>query len=266
MRFDAIPIWIIFAATIVVVMVSIEAGYRLGRARHRQSEDEKESPVSAMAGAILGLAAFMLAFTFGIVSERHAARRALVREEAVAIRTAWQRSDFLPDTDRGEAADLLRQYVDARVAFAQAGILEPERVKSLLSETEQLQARLWNMAVANARKDMNSDVAALYIDSLNEVNGIHASRVAVGMQARVPSEIWLVLYAITILGMVSVGYQTGIAGSKRSLAWPILALAFALTFALIAALDHPDSGILNVTQQPLIDLQGAMATTPGASE
>ena len=121
-----------------------------------------------------------------------------------------------------------------------------------------MQDRLWNMAVANARKDMNSDVAALYIDSLNEVNGIHASRVAVGMQARVPGEIWLVLYCITILGMLSVGYQTGIAGSKRSMAWPILALSFALVFALIASLDRPDSGIMKVTQQPLIDLRDAM--------
>ena len=258
MRFDAIPIWAVFVATIVVVMVAIEAGYRLGHAVHRRSEDEKESPVSAIAGTILGLAAFMLAFTFGIVSERYAARRALVRDEAVAIRTAWQRSDFLPEADRAEAAALLRDYVDARVAFAQTGSLEPERVKSMLADAQQRQARLWNMAVVNARKDMNSDVAALYIDSLNEVNGMHASRVAVGIQARVPSEIWLALYCITMLGMLSVGYQTGIAGSKRSLAWPILALSFALVFALIAALDRPDSGILKVTQQPLIDLRDAM--------
>jgi hypothetical protein len=110
-----------------------------------------------------------------------------------------------------------------RVKFADVLNLEPESVKSFLSETQRLQDRLWNMAVANARKDMNSDVAALYIDSLNAVNGIHASRVAVGIQARVPSEIWLVLYCIAILGMMSVGYQTGIAGSKRpwrGRSWP----------------------------------------------
>src|SRR5687767_10911499 len=35
------------------------------------------------------------------------------------------------------------------------------------------QVRLWEMAVANARRDMNSDVAALYIDSLNKVNEMH---------------------------------------------------------------------------------------------
>jgi hypothetical protein len=33
---------------------------------------------------------------------------------------------------------------------------------------------------------------------------------------------------ITILGMMGVGYQTSIAGSKRSMGRPILALSFAL--------------------------------------
>ncbi len=263
MSIDTIPIGIIFTATIILVMVAIELGYQLGQAMHRRSEEEKESPVSAIAGAILGLAAFMLAFTFGIVSERHDAKKGLVRDEAIAIRTAWQRSDFLPETDRAEATALLRQYVDLRVTFVEAGNLEPERVTNVLAETQRIQDRLWDMAVANARLDMNSDVAAMYIDSLNEVNGIHASRVAVGIQARIPAEIWLALYCITILGMMSVGYQTGIAGSKRSMARPILALSFALVFALIASLDRPDSGIMKVTQQPLIDLRDSMVAADG---
>ena len=131
------PSGLFFAGTIVVVTVAIEAGFWLGKAAHRRSEDEKESPVSAIAGAILGLAAFMLAFTFGIVWDRYDARKGLVRDDAVAIRTAWQRSDFLPEPDRAEAAALLRQYVDLRVAFAEARSLEPESVKRLLSETQQ---------------------------------------------------------------------------------------------------------------------------------
>lgn len=263
MGIDAIPIWAVFAGTIVVVMVAIEAGYLLGRVMHRRSEDEKESPVSAIAGSILGLAAFMLAFTFGIVSERHDHKKALVRDDAAAIRTAWLRSEFLPEPDRAEAKTLLQHYVDARVTFAEEGTLDPERVRSFLAETQRIQDRLWHMAVANARQDMNSDVAALYIESLNEVIGIHASRVAVGIQARVPSEIWLALYCITMLGMMGVGYQTSIAGSKRSMARPILALSFALVFALIASLDRPDSGVIKVTQQPLIDLRDSMAAAAG---
>ncbi len=263
MRFDSIPLWALFIGTIIIVIVAIEAGYRLGRAMHRRSDDEKESPVSAIASAILGLAAFMLAFTFGIVSERHDTKKGLVRDDAIAIRTAWQRSDFLPETDRAEAKDLLREYVDLRLSFAREVNLRPEHVKEVLTETRRIQDRLWRMAVENARKDMNSDVAAMYIESLNEVNAVHASRVAVGIQARVPVEIWIVLYCITILGMMSVGYQTGIAGSRRSMVRPILALAFALVFVLIASLDRPDSGVMKVTQQPLIDLRGSMAAGAG---
>ena len=116
-------------------MIALKAGYRFGQVFHRRSEDEKESPVSAMAGVILGLSSFMLAFTFGIVSERHDTKKALVRAEAIALRTAWQRTDFLLESDRSEAKELLRQYVDARVTFAQAANLDPERVKGVLSDT-----------------------------------------------------------------------------------------------------------------------------------
>jgi hypothetical protein len=66
-----------------------------------------------------------------------------------------------------------------------------------------------------------------------------------------------------MLGMMGVGYQTGIAGSKRSMARPILALSFALVFALITSLDRPDSGVMKVTQQPLIDLRDSMAAAAG---
>jgi hypothetical protein len=258
MSMDSIPVWLWFVGTILVVMASIEAGYWLGEASHRRSEEEKEAPVSAFAGAVLGLVAFMLAFTFGIASERYDARKGLVREEANAIRTAYLRSDFLPEPDRAEAKDLLKDYLDARVAFAQAGDLTTERVSELLPEARRTQKGLWDMAVANARLDMNSDVAALYIESLNEVFNVHALRVAVGMQARIPIGIWAVLFCLTIFGMMGIGYHTGIAGSKRSLATLILALSFAMVIAMISSLDRP-SGFIKVTQQPLIDLQSSIA-------
>jgi hypothetical protein len=263
MSFDAIPIGALFAATILVVLISIEMGYLLGRTSHRRSKDEKESPVSAISGSVLALVAFMLAFTFGIVSDRYDTRKGLVRDEANAIRTAWMRSEFLPEPDRAEAKGLLKEYVDVRLAFVQSRNLARERQAEVSSVGDRVQGRLWDMAVVNARKDMNSDVAALYIESLNDVFTIRALRLAVGLQMRIPEGIWLVLFSITILGMMGVGYHTGIAGSKRSLSSPFLALSFAIVIALIVALDRPDSGFIKVTQQPLIDLQSWMSKGSG---
>lgn len=258
MNVDSIPVWAIFAVATIVVMISIEVGYRLGRIAHRRSADEKESPTSAFAAAVLGLVAFIMAFTFDIVSDRYDARKGLVRADANAIRTAYHRSDFLPEPDRAEAKGLMREYLNQRLAFAQAGNLAPERVNEMSAEVNRIQGRLWEMAVTNARKDMNSDVAALYIESLNEVTNVHASRMWVGVQARIVLGIWSVLVGLTILGMMSMGYHAGIAESKRSLSMLILALSFALVIALIAALDRPGS-FLKITEQPLIDLQRSMS-------
>ena len=186
MSMESIPVWGVFAGTIFLVLGAIEAGFQLGHASHRKSEDEKESPVGAIAGSILGLLAFILAFTFGLVSDRYDARKGLIREEANVIQTAFFRADFLPEADRAEAKGLFRKYVDERIAAIQSG--DMSRVQVAIAEAGRIQVRLWDMAVANARVDMNSDVAALYIESINDVMAIHAQRIAVG-SARIPSGI-----------------------------------------------------------------------------
>ncbi len=253
-------IWVIFVATVIVVVLAIEIGFAIGCRVRQRSEDEKESSVSAIAGAILALAGFMLAFTFGISSDRLHDRKALVRDEANAIATAWLRSDFLPEPDRAEAKGLLRKYLDDRLGAVQAQDLH--QMEELLGESRRIQHQLWDMAVKNARKDMNSDVAALYIESLNELNSIHALRVAIALHAQIPGIIWLVLYALVILGMIATGYQIAITGSaRRSRAVSLLALSFSLVIALIAVLDRPQSDFIRVPQGPLLDLEASMAAS-----
>jgi hypothetical protein len=258
MNMAAIPILVIFIVTTIMVVAAIEAGFRLGHHVRQASEDEKESPVSAIAAAILTLAGFMLAFTFGISSDRLHDRKTLVRDDANAIATAWLRSDFLPEPDRAEAKGLFRKYVDDRLEAAQGQDLK--QVQNGLGESSRIHNQLWDMAVKNARKDMNSDVAALYIESLNELINIHALRVAIALHPQIPGVIWAVLYALVILGMMAIGYQTAITGSaRRSHVVSLLALSFSLVIALIAGLDRPQSDFIVVPQEPLIDVREAMA-------
>jgi len=257
MSFDLIPLWAFFAGTVIIVMASVHVGHRLGRAALRHFKDEKESPVSAISGFILGLLAFMLAFTFSIVSDRYDNKRALVREEANIIGAVYLRSDFMSEPDRGETKKLLREYVDSRLSTGQSP--DNDKFQKTMIESHRIQHQLWNMAVVNARKDMNSDVAALYIESLNEMVNVHAQRVAVGGQARIPVGIWLGLYLLAILGMVSIGYQTAIAQSKKSWVILVLALSFAVVISLIASLNNPWSRIISVSQQPLVNLKALIA-------
>ena len=264
---ESIPIWAMFIGSSVLVVASIELGYRLGHRSHRRSAEEKESPVSAIAASVLGLLAFMLAFTFGLVSNRYDAKKTLVREEANAIGTAWLRADLLPAGDRAEAKELLREYLEMRLNFAQSKKLQADKLTLALAESTRIQNRLWGMAVADAPPGpMNPPLAALYLDALNNVFDLGALRKAEGLQARVPESIWFALSALMVLGMMSVGYQTGVSGSRRSNARVILALSFSLVIALIVELDRPDSGFIRVSQQPQIDLLNDMGGPTGAAK
>lgn len=257
MSFAQLSIGGFFLFTVLLVVLGIEGGYQLGRLVHSRTEDEKESPASAISGATLGLMAFIMAFTFAIVADRYDARKALVREDANTIRTAFLRSDFLPEADRGKASELLQQYLAIRLEAGVTGA--PDKIDRLVAESGRIHRQLWEMAVANARLDMNSDVAALYIESLNEMISVHAVRMSIALGTRLPDEIWTVMFALLGLSMMGFGYQTAIAGSRRSWATPFLALSFAVVVVLIAALDRPLSGYFSASQQPLMDLRTEMS-------
>ena len=256
MHLDALPLWLLFLLTTLLVIGSIELGFLIGKRVRRKSEDEKESPVSAIAGTVLALLAFILAFTFGIVSDRYDARRELVRDQANAIRTSYLRSDFLPEPSRDQANDLYHTYVALLIQASSSGYLADNLEE--LGEMRTIEAQLWDLAVADVRAGDNSDISASYVESLNDMSNVLANRVAVSVQSRLPTQLWAVLYVLVILGMIAVGYQTAISGSRRTWAMIVLAFSFSIVIVLIAALDDPEHGYINISQRPMTDLQSEM--------
>ncbi len=247
-----LPLWALFLATAAIVAISLEFGYRLGRWRHNQSQREKEAPVGAMVTATLGLLAFMLAFTFGMAATRFDARRQVLLDEVNAVGTTWLRAEMLPEPHGTEVRGVLREYVDARLQAARTGNLS-----DAIRRSEELHGRLWSETVAVAGKNSQSEVVALFIESVNNLIDLHTQRVT-AVLARIPGILWLVLYAITVVGMAGMGYQAGLAGTTRSIAAIALAFTFSAVILLIADLDRPGEGSLRVSQQAMIDLQSAM--------
>jgi hypothetical protein len=249
---DALPLWGLFMAVLLLVLLSVEGGYRLGKYRRSRSEQEKEAPVGAMVGATLGLLAFILAFTFGLAAARFDTRRQVLLDEANAIGTTYLRAGMLPDR-REEIRALLRDYVNTRLeAVLSSNIAEGIR------RSENIQDRLWAQAVAVGEKNPNSIVVGLFVQSLNEVIDLHAKRVTAGLRNRIPGAIWVALFAVAVLSLAAMGYHAGLVGTSRSLAVLAVAFTFSAVIGLIADLDRPQEGVLKVSQQALIDLQQSM--------
>lgn len=250
---DVLPLWSIFLFATAIGMVALEAGYRFGYWRHAHASGEKQEPVAAMVASILGLLAFMLAFTFSMAAARFDARRQVVLEEANAIGTTYLRTRLLPQPQRAESANLLRQYTELRVEYLKQG-----KVAELIARSEELHERLWSQAAAAAEKDPHSIPTGLFLQSLNETIDMHSKRAFVSLRSRVPFTIWLSLFSLTLLGMASVGYQAGLSGTRRSPEMPVLTLAFAGVLLLIVDLDRGHEGLLRVSQQATIDLLRTM--------
>lgn len=250
---DRFPLWSLLPLTIVIALLSIETGRRLADYRHQHSAVEKEAPVGGMVGGTLGLLAFILAFTFSLAASRFEARRQILLQEANAIGTCYLRAGLLSEPMRTDAQNLLREYVDVRLEAT----TQPGKLQQGMAKSEELHKRLWAVATAAADKERTA-ITSLFIQSLNQVIDLHATRVMAGVRSRVPGIIWLVLYLLLILVMVMLGYQSGLAKSRRSIAVFALVIGFSSVLYLIADLDRPGQGLLQTSQEAMTDLRRTM--------
>lgn len=250
---DSLPLWGIFLATVVVILVSMELGFLLGRRAHQRSEKEDKPYTGAIVAASLGLLAFMLAFTFGAVTSRIDAKKQIILDEANAIGTAYLRADVLPQTHRDEIRRALHDYLTVRIEAARTAV-DAVDVERAIARSEDLLNLLWSRAASVAEANP-SPMTALFIQSLNQVIDLHGTRVTVALHYRLPAVYWATLYSLAFLAMAVAGYDAGLVGGRRSISSVALVLAFSVVVLLVVALDRPST---TVTQQALTGLEQTM--------
>jgi hypothetical protein len=245
------PLWAIFLITLGIIFAAFESGFLVGRRRSHRYGDEKDSPVGPMVAATLGLLAFMLTFTFGIAGSHFNTRRHLVLDEANAIRSTYAMTEMLAADARNDSRKLLRDYVDIRLNYFQSF----EGVKDAISQSNEIQNRLWSIAMSSDIKGAGTPSAWLYIQSLSDMFGLQTKRISLGTHGRISTSIWVVLYWLAILGMSAMGYHAGLIGMRGFFVYMVLIFTFSMVIALIYDLDRPKQQLFKVSQQAIFDLQ-----------
>jgi len=253
---DTVPLWVLYIGAVVTLLLASEVGYRLSKAIQRRQPDQAEASVSALTGASLALLAFLLAFVTGTAVNSLATRRQAVVEEANAVGTAYLRAGYLPEPTATESRQLLREYVDQRLAA-----LDRAKLAQAISRSEEIHNELWTRAETLAKED-SSPTLALYIASLNEVIDLHTDRINVELVARVPWAIVLGLFLMAILALGLVGLHAGYAEKRNPIALIAFALILSVVFLLVVDLTRGQSGLLRVSYQAMIDLQRQFSVQP----
>lgn len=248
---DSLPIVYVFVAITIVSAIVAECGYRLGCWWQNRTSDEKAGPTAMIVGSLLGLMGFLLAITMGMASDRFDRRRELVLAEANSVGTTYLRAGYLPQPASSEIRELLRDYVPLRIT--ETYDLDETRLR--IARSIELHAKLWSIAEELARTTPDSDVLALFIDSLNQTIDLHETRVTVGIYARVPETVIVLLVLGSMLTLSMVGYNAGLSLRRSPPSALVLILVLSSVITLVVDLDRSQGGFLKVNQQPLIDLQ-----------
>jgi hypothetical protein len=247
---DPLPTPVVFILFAIVALAVFEGGYRIGLWRRERAPDEKEGPTGMIVGSLLALMAFLLAVTMGMASDRFDTRRQLVLNEANAIGTTYLRAGYLPEPVSTDARELLREYVPLRITTADRDLLAANYARSV-----DIQAELWAQAETLAKATPDSVALGLYIDTLNAMIDLHETRVTAILYARVPETVVILLIVGAVLTLGMVGYNAGLTRRRSLMTAVVLVIVLGAVITLVIDLDRPREGFLQVSQQPLLDLQ-----------
>jgi hypothetical protein len=251
----------VFLIGLAAILAAIEIGRVLGLRAAGQgggtaSETEDDNRAT-LEGAVLGLLALMIAFTFAMALSRFEARRDAILSEANAIGTTALRARLLPEPHSTETLKLLKEYVKLRLDITQ-GLASSAELAAAIDRSNTLQEALWQHAKAVAAKDNNMVPTGLFIQTLNEMIDNQGKRLAV-FRNRVPNIVFLTLFGVAAVAHAFAGYASGFAARSGRLPMYVAGFLVAAVILLIVDLDRPNAGLIEASQQPMIDTAASIA-------
>lgn len=256
-----LPIAVIFMSLVALLAAATDIGYRVTRRLGRTFDESSKGQFTLVQGAMFGLLALLLAFTFAMAAGRFETRKSLVLEEANAIGTAYLRTEFLAPADRPQAVASLREYVALRLEFFDAG-RDRDRLAAAIAGSERVHGELWALASRAQRADPLNVGIGLFAEALNAVIDLNEKRLT-ALANQVPESILLLLLIVALTTMLGVGYGAALHG--RHVRFPTY-MSVALVSAVIAItldLDRPRRGFIEVSQSSLLRLEREITETEG---
>lgn len=244
--------WIIALSLFILMLIAVLIGKTVGeRTRAKKNSEKKVSETSALTALLF----FLLAFTFGMSSERYDSRRKIVVEEANDIGTALLRCDLYSDSIRTLLRKDFKMYVEARIAYYAAG---PNVQKILRADSisQTISSRLWKRTAELSKNPQNIAATQQMIPALNTMIDVTSSRLA-GEKAKVPQSILIMLFFLSGITAFYGGYSEAGKGKVDWLVQTGFCLLVSLVILFTLDLDRPRRGFVNLDapNQTIIDLR-----------
>jgi hypothetical protein len=251
---QATPALVIGVIIFIVIIIGYLLGHRTRQYRNKQEPLKESTELGAINGTLLGLLGLLLAFTFGMASNRFDARREVIVNEANNIGTVILRADLYPDTIRQQLRYQLARYVQTRIDFYDAG-MNAAKVLKASAATDSISAIIWATATRYASQEpSNAKTTQLMIPALGSMIDITTTRRAAG-EANIPDSIMYFLFILCASSAFLLGYD-----NKQKIDWIVLgglAIMLSATVFTITDLDRPRTGLISLqkSHQKILELK-----------
>lgn len=176
---------------------------------------DEQNDLDTVLTATLTLLALIIGFSFSMAVSRYDQRKNYEETEANAIGTEYIRADLLPAEDAAKVRELLKLYVDQRIAFH--------------------------------NRDKTASASA-GVSGMNDVFNTQAGTQAAWLN-RIPIAAWALMLLIAIFSNLLLGYRERSSGHLAPVVLPVIS---SIAFFLIADIDSPSVGVISVVPQNLI--------------
>jgi hypothetical protein len=257
-----LPASIISAVLMAGILASFYLGHQLVVQRQKRFPNWKPEGIGPLEGALLGLLALLLSFTFSMSAAKYDTRKQTVSKEANCIGTAILRADLYPDSVRTLLHKGFGSYLQARIAYIEAGI-DSKQLEVAMANTNATAKQLWQQAAALSHNPIHETATKLMIPALNEMIDVTTLRDA-ATSSTVPDSILWLLFLLVLCA----SFLTGVGQRSSKFNTTILLYGFALmtsmTVFLILDLDRPHRGLITLKQseQKIYELRTLLAPKP----
>ena len=252
--FDQIPIHFLSIIIFFLILLFNWFGFKFKKWHLEKYPGRVPEDLGAVEGSMLGVMALLLGFTFSIAISKFETRRQITVEEANEIGTAILRCDMYPDSVRNPLRADFKEYIETRIAYYDVGSDE-EKIKQELEKAAEISGRIWKRVALQAQNPGNIAITTQMIPAVNDMIDIVTTRDASRI-SRVPRLVLWVLLGLVLISAFVLGSDYN--GKKRNRILIVsYALAMTITLNLIAELDRPREGLINLNaiEKKMTDLR-----------
>jgi VIT1/CCC1 family predicted Fe2+/Mn2+ transporter len=232
--------WLVALLLATLMFLGWGVGWYIGNKVPFEPDEESAGRFVDGSLALLGL---FLGFTFAMALSKHDQRRLTVIADSNSIADFYTTASFLPQPQRGEIQDAVRDYLHIRLSLSH-GDLNRAKGDQAIADSEKLQKRITDLvgeAIASG-----TPVAVPLVNDLNTMTSSQASLIA-AIRDRLPIEVLLLLGVAAVGSTVLVGRHHGARHRVRIAGTLCYVLLVVMAVGVILDLNRPATGMIRVS-------------------